>query len=126
MTLSSNRYSFFASSLCGFLVWYFSEELTGRREPWDGNIIAYSIALVAIGFVSTYVFRSDKNFAYWGGYFGQALFGAIPFFGCGVSAHFCEDPANLFPLGLIFLLVYSLPLFIGAWLASKIRRPAAT
>jgi len=120
MKLTNNHYAFLTSAICGFLVWYFSEEITGNLEPWDGNFLVYFICLIAIGFICVYLFKSNLKSVYWGGFLGQALVGGIPFFGCIVFGLFCQGGANLFPIGAVFLLVYSLPIFLGGAAASQI------
>jgi hypothetical protein len=122
MKISNNHYAFLTSAVCGFILWYFSEEIMGNAEPWDGNLLVYVIALTAIGFLCVYLFGSNLSSVYWGGFLGQAALGAAAFFGCLLLGFFCRGAANLFPLGVVFLLVYSLPLLLGAWAAAAIRR----
>ena len=119
MKLTHNHYAFVVSALCGFLVWYFSRQITGESEPWDGNFLVYFACLVTIGFVCVYLFKSSLKSVYWGRYLGQVLVGGIPFFGCIALGVFCEGGANLFPLGAVFLLAYSLPLLLGGVAASQ-------
>jgi hypothetical protein len=121
MKISNNHYAFLTSAVCGFLLWYFSQEITGNSEPWDGNVLFYLIGLTAIGFLCVYLFGSNLRSVYWGGFLGQAFVGAGAFFGCMLLGVFCKGGANLFPLGVVFLLVYSLPLLFGAWVAAAIR-----
>jgi hypothetical protein len=121
MKPTNNHYAFLTSATCGFLVWYFSKQITGNSEPWDGNFFAYLSCLLAIGFLCVYLFRSNLKAVYWGGYLGQALVMGVPFFGCIALGFFCQGGANLFPIGAVFLLVYSLPLLLGGAGASAIR-----
>jgi hypothetical protein len=126
MKLTNNQFAFLTSATCGFLVWYFSKQITGNSEPWDGNFFAYLSCLLAIGFLCVYLFRSNLKAVYWGGYIGQALVIGVPFFGCIALGMFCQGGANLFPIGAVFLLVYSLPLLLGGAGASAIRGRQAT
>jgi len=126
MKLTNNHYAFLVSATCGFLIWYFSKPITGNSEPWEGNFLAYLFSLLAIGFLCVYLFNSNLQAVYWGAYLGQALVMGGPFFGCITLGLFCQGGANLFPLGAVFLLVYSLPLLLGGAAASAIRRRQAT
>ena len=71
MKLTNNHYAFLASATCGFLVWYFSKQITGNSEPWDGNFFVYFFCLLAIGFLCVYLFNSNLKAVYWGGYLGR-------------------------------------------------------
>jgi hypothetical protein len=126
MKLTNNHYAFLTSAICGFLVWYFSAQITGNSEPWDGNVFAYLFCLLAIGFLCVYLFKSNLKAVYWGAYLGQALIMGVPFFGCITLGVLCQGGANLFPLGAVFLLVFSLPILLGGVAASAIRRRQAT
>lgn len=126
MKLTRNLCTFLSAAVCGFLIWCFSEIITGNKEPWDGNVLVYLTVLIMTGFLCTYIFEGAPKWAYWGGYLGQALFGGIPFFGCIIfgSGYFCKGGANLWPIGAVFLLIYSLPIFIGSMLTAKIQSDA--
>ena len=126
MNLTNNHYAFLTSAICGFLIWYFSKQITGNTEPWDGNFFAYLFCLLAIGFLGVYLFNSHLKAVYWGAYLGQASVIGGAFFGCITLGLFCQGGANLFPIGAVFLLVYSLPLLLGGAVASAIRRRQVT
>lgn len=120
MKLTKNYYTFLSAAIGGFLIWYFAESVFGHKEPWDGNLLAYLPAIAIIGFASTYIFKGDPRWAYWGGYVGQLVFAGVPFLGCIFFGYFCTIDANFLPAGAIFLLVYSLPILLGALLGSRI------
>jgi hypothetical protein len=80
MKLTNNHYAFLTSATCGFLIWYFSKQITGNSEPWDGNFLAYLFSLLAVGFLCVYLFNSNLKAVYWGAYLGQALVIGGPFF----------------------------------------------
>jgi len=96
MKISNNHYAFLTSAVCGFLVWYFSEEITGNSEPWNGNVLLYAIALTAIGFLCVYLFGSNLRSVYWGGFLGQAALGAGAFLVACSSAFFAREERTYF------------------------------
>ena len=55
----------------GWLVWQYSETLTGDKEPWDGSIIFYFTYLFVAGFLLTLPPPHRYQLALWGMYFGQ-------------------------------------------------------
>jgi hypothetical protein len=109
-------------AVAGFLLWWFSEALTGRREPWDGDVLWYFVVLFVVGFAATLFLRSRPSLVYWGAFAGQVLFGLVPFVACLTAGAMCTDQANLFPLGAVVLLVYTLPALAGAFLGRMAQR----
>ncbi|MEO8666918.1 MAG: hypothetical protein ABI399_00260 [Bauldia sp.] len=114
--------AFILAAIAGFLVWWFSEALTGRREPWDGDVLWYFVVLFVVGFAATLFLRSPPFAAYWGAWVGQIVFGIVPFVACLAAGAMCTDQANLFPLGVVVLLAYTLPALIGAFLGRTAQR----
>ena len=112
-------FAFIAGAAGGFALWLFSVPLTGRREPWDGEIAWYLIALFVIGFAVALIARGRMAAVYWGAFAGQVVFGLVPFVACFAFAARCSDQANLFPLGLVVLLVTTLPALVGALLGRQ-------
>ena len=113
--------AFLLAAATGIFVWLFSEKLTGRVEPWDGNVLAYLAVLLGIGLAAALIFRPRWWMPYLGVLVGQVVYGLAPLVMCPFSVA-CDRPGNLLPLGLIALLVYSLPTLLGSALIQVARR----
>lgn len=90
----------------GYLIWVFSEPVTGRREPWDAGgpgAAYYPGALFVAGLIGQIVSRRPRQ-SLFGIYWGQVIF---MFTGP-------EGPGGLFPLGMIFLVFCMIPAIAGA------------
>ena len=101
--------SFGSSVILGFLVWWLSLSFTGAVEPWDAENGYYFIALGIVGVVGG--FLGGKRFWLWplAIIVGQII--AI------IIMHFTHPPAGVdffIPLGLIFLIICSVPSFVGS------------
>ncbi len=106
--------AFVTGAVCGYLVWFLSVPLTGRREPWDAGglgALYYPGTLFLAGFAG-YLLTRWKKPLLWGLYAGQ----------CGYLFTSSGGPGNLFPLGLIALAIYLLPALAGVWLAGRVVR----
>lgn len=99
------------AAIAGALVWVLSPWLTGQREPWDAAGIYYPSALLVTGVVAGFLTPRPLWAHYVGALVGQLLYILL------ISGF---DP--LLAVGLIFLLLYTLLFWIGAVLASQIRR----
>jgi hypothetical protein len=112
LSLQKKRYFYFLLACAGgFLLWYASPQLFGHREPWDGDILHYGGALIALGLGLRLLFIALPTSVYYGVVIGQ-FFGLLwPHFAFG----------NLFPLGAILILLCSLLAYFGAWLGQHIR-----
>jgi hypothetical protein len=120
-TSASATVGFTLGAAGGFLIWLFSEPLTGRREPWDGAVLWYLVALFVLGFVIPLGLRTRPFPVYWGALAGQILFGLVPFAACLLFGALCTDQANLFPLGAVILVAFTLPALVGALLGARAR-----
>lgn len=93
-----------AGLFMGYLIWAFSEPVTGRREPWDADSPAYYAgALFAAGFIGQILSRRPRQ-SLFGIYWGQVIFMLTG----------PEGPGGLFPLGMIFLVFCMIPAIAGA------------
>src|SRR5688572_9969228 len=110
MRPTSNHLTFAVTALCSFILWYFSDSITGNEEPWDGSSFIYLFVLAIIGFACTYVFRGSPVWAYIGGIAGQASYFFITVLGCNILGQdaSCNKDASFWPVGTLFLLIYSL------------------
>ncbi len=104
---------FYGLILCtiiiGFLIWYLSPFLTGKKEPWDAQSPYYSLSLFMGGFIFG-VIRPKKVWLFpIGILIGQILFGIIM-----VGFYFFA--------GLIFLVLFSSLSFLGAYVGLGIRK----
>lgn len=89
----------------GFLIWFFSKQLFGNIEPWDGHgPLSYFPALMFIGFL-TGLISKDFFIGPIGIYIGQ--FSAIAFL-----IILANEDWNLFPLTIIGLFVFLIPALI--------------
>jgi hypothetical protein len=114
-TRSRTLSAFLIGSVIGAAIWLLSPLITGRREPWDVNGYFYPGALFVAGLLAG-VFRAGHPRATALGVFaGQA---AVLLAGVAIR----PGDGGLWPLGLIFLAVYSLVALLGAALAEVIAR----
>lgn len=100
--------------VCGCAIWAFSPYFTGRLEPWDSRNPYYWIALfvtgVLVGLVEPKWFLTTSIWVV----AGQALYVVT----AALALH--KDTGLLFPMGLIAMLLFSLPCCVGAFVGSKI------
>src|SRR5262245_8285323 len=103
----------------GFLMWSFSKLLFGHKEPWDGNLGLYCLVQIIFSAVMVIRFASPFWLPYVALYAGQFLFFAYGFVEELVDPS--KGTASLAPLGVIALLIFTLPTFVGAGLGSFLR-----
>jgi hypothetical protein len=96
-------------------IWVLSASITGHREPWDSQSMYYATALLGAGLIGGFL-----NPGHWaevavGVFTGQAVV---------LLAGVLAEPASggLWPLGILFLGIYSLLAVVGAGLGSGLRR----
>ena len=109
--------SFSSSVILGFLVWWLSLSFTGAVEPWDAENGYYFIALGLAGVVGG--FLGGKRFWFW---LLAIIVGEIL---AVIVRHFTHPPVGVdffIPLGLMFLVIYSIPSFIGSAIGVGISR----
>jgi hypothetical protein len=101
----------------GAAIWLISPLITGQREPWDAEGGYYPAALLGAGILGGVVTPRHWLAVALGVFGGQVmvLLG-------GVMA----EPASggLWPLGILFLGVYSVLALLGAGLGASVRRLA--
>jgi len=100
---------FLIAALAGAAIWALSPLLTGQAEPWDAGLY-YSGALLAAGLFSGVAVPKPLWAHYLGGLVGQALYLLL-----------FLPPSPLMAVGLVFLLVWSLLLLVGACAGARVR-----
>lgn len=100
---------FLIAALAGAAIWALSPLLTGQTEPWDAGLY-YSGALLAAGLLLGVAVPKPLWAHYLGGLVGQALYLLL-----------FLPPSPLMAVGLVFLLVWSLLLLVGACAGARIR-----
>ena len=99
----------------GAAIWLLSPLLTGRREPWDAEGPYYAVALLGAGVLGALLAPQHWRSIPLGVFLGQAavLLGGV-----------LADPGDggLWPLGVIFLGVYSLLALFGAGIVALVYR----
>ncbi len=96
-------------------IWVLSASITGHREPWDSPGIYYAAALLGSGVIGGFLVPGHWAEVAVGVFAGQAVV---------LLARVLADPTSggLWPLGLLFLGLYSLVSLLGAGLGSGLRR----
>jgi hypothetical protein len=96
-------------------IWVLSASLTGFREPWDSPGMYYAAALLGAGLIGGFLVPGHWAEVAVGVFTGQAVV---------LLARVLAEPAagSLWPLGILFLGVYSLLALVGAGLGSGLRR----
>ncbi len=96
-------------------IWVLSASLTGHREPWDSPGMYYAGALLGAGAIGGFLVPEHWAEVTIGVFAGQAVV---------LLARVLGDPASggLWPLGILFLGLYSLIALVGAGLGSGLRR----
>ena len=99
----------------GAAIWWLSPLITGRREPWDAGSGYYEGALLGAGLLGGFLLPGHSGRFVAGIFVGQVLvlLGAV-----------LKDPSSggLWPLGVVFLALYSLLALLGAMLGAGVRR----
>ena len=107
--------SFLIGLIVGAAIWWLSPLITGRREPWDAGSGYYEGALLGAGVLGGLLLPAHSRWFAAGVFVGQVLvlLGAV-----------LKDPSSggLWPLGVVFLALYSLLALLGAALGSGLRR----
>ena len=116
MPLSRPSHAGFLIGLAiGAAIWWLSPLITGRLEPWDAGSGYYEGALLGAGVLGGLLLPEHSRWFVAGIFVGQVLvlLGAV-----------LRDPSSggLWPLGLVFLALYSLLALLGATLGSGVRR----
>lgn len=96
-------------------IWVLSASITGHREPWDSPGMYYASALLVAGVIGGFLVPGHWAEVAVGVFTGQAVV---------LLARVLGEPASggLWPLGLLFLGIYSLLALVGAGLGSGLRR----
>lgn len=99
----------------GAAIWVLSASITGHQEPWDSPGIYYSAALLCAGVIGGFLVPGHWAEVAVGVFTGQAVV---------LLARVLAEPARggLWPLGVLFLGLYSLLALVGAGLGSGLRR----
>jgi hypothetical protein len=112
---SNRRSAFLLGSVLGASIWLLSPVITGSREPWDADGGYYPGALVLTGILGGLVMPQHWGSIAIGIFAGQAvvLLGGV----------FAEPASGgLWPLGLLFLAVYSVLGLVGAGVGTALIR----
>jgi len=99
----------------GAAIWLLSPLITGKREPWDAEGGYYAGALLGAGLLGGLLLPEQARGFVAGIFVGQVLV---------LLGGVLSDPSSggLWPLGLMFLALYSLLALLGATLGSAVRR----
>jgi hypothetical protein len=115
--MTSARLLFLASVIAGAVLWVVFDLMD--TEPWDS---AYGwVAVAVLGFAFGFVGRERPMLWPAGIFVGQALFGTASF----LNSLFLYTGGGLnffVPLGLMFLVPFTIPAFLGAFLGSSLRQ----
>jgi len=99
----------------GVAIWLLSPLITGKREPWDAEGGYYAGALLGAGLLGGLLIPEHTRGFVAGIFVGQVLV---------LLGGVLSDPSSggLWPLGVMFLALYSLLALLGATLGSAVRR----
>ena len=114
--MNPRRWSAFLLGLIlGSAIWLSSPWITGRSEPWDAEGGYYPGALLATGALGGFLIPLHWPAVTFGIFTGQLLV---------ILGGVLADPASggLWPLGVVFLSVYSVLALVGALLGAVLRR----
>jgi hypothetical protein len=112
LSLQKKRFLYILlAAVAGFLLWYAAPQLFGARTPWEGHALHYGAALITLGLALRILMIALPICVYYGVLAGQLLGMLYPSFAFEL----------LLPLGGIFLLLFSLLAYFGAWLGQHIR-----
>ena len=103
----------------GAAIWLMSPLITGRREPWDAEGGYYAGALLVAGGLGGVLAPRHWLTLVLGVFAGQVVV---------LLAGVVAEPANagLWPLGVLFLAMYSMLALFGAVLGAGMRRFGGT
>jgi hypothetical protein len=101
--------------ILGAAIWVLSASITGHQEPWDSPGMYYGAALLGAGAIGGFVVPGHWAEVAVGVFAGQAVV---------LLARVLSEPESggLWPLGILFLGLYSLLALLGAGLGSGLRR----
>lgn len=107
--------AFLIGLILGAAIWLLSPSITGHSEPWDAEGGYYAGALLATGALGGLLIPFHWSAVALGILAGQVLV---------ILGGVLADPASggLWPLGLVFLGVYSMLALVGALLGAALRR----
>jgi hypothetical protein len=96
-------------------IWILSASITGHQEPWGSPGMYYATALLGAGMIGGLLVPGHWAEVAVGVFTGQAVV---------LLARVLAEPASggLWPLGILFLGLYSLLALVGAGLGSGLRR----
>lgn len=96
-------------------IWVLSASITGHQEPWDSSGMYYAAALLGAGVIGGFLVPGHWAEVAVGIFTGQAVV---------LLARVLAEPASggLWPLGILFLGLYSFVALAGAGLGSGLRR----
>lgn len=107
--------AFLIGLVLGAAIWWLSLLITGSREPWDAKGAYYAGSLLGAGLLGGLLLPGHSRWFVAGIFVGQVLV---------LLGGVLRDPASggLWPLGLMFLALYSVLALLGATLGSGLRR----
>jgi peptidoglycan/LPS O-acetylase OafA/YrhL len=114
--VKSNRvFGFLLGLATGAAIWLLSPLISGRREPWDSEGVYYPGALLVAGLLGGLLLPDHSRSFAVGIFVGQVLV---------LLGGVLTDPSSggLWPLGVVFLALYSLLALLGTALGSGLRR----
>ena len=99
----------------GAAIWWLSPLITGRREPWDAEGAYYAGSLLGAGLLGGVLLPEHWRWLVAGIFVGQVLV---------LLGGVVGDPSSggLWPLGVVFLALYSMLAVLGAALGSSLGR----
>lgn len=111
----TRAFGFLAGLATGVAIWLLSPLISGRREPWDSGGVYYPGALLLAGLLGGLLLSENSRSFAAGIFVGQVLV---------LLGGVLVDPSSggLWPLGVVFLALYSLLALLGAALGSGLRR----
>lgn len=112
------RLPFVIGAIGGAGVWLLSPLVTGRAEPWDAASGYYPAALFLAGLLGSLAVPTHPVVVVVGIFAGQVLV---------LMGRVVADPASggLWPLGILFLGLYSVVALVGAVVGSVVGRRRA-
>ena len=99
--------AFALSVVLGALIWICSQRFTGFAEPWDAPGYYWHVTLLVAGLLPTVL--SPQRFWLWplGVLLGQLIM---------LVAGVIQTPSPFWPIGIMFLVLYSVVTFAGAFI----------
>ena len=112
---SGRRSALLLGLALGAAIWLLSPVITGQREPWDAEGGYYPSALVLTGILGGLAVPQ---------HWGSVAIGIFAGQGVVLLGGVVAEPASggLWPLGLLFLAVYSVLGLVGAGVGTGLRR----